>query len=88
MTAPGSRPPSRGKAANRELIARYWRVGVILFFGVVIILWVGTASDSTAGTMWAGGIIGVLIGFAIAAERRHTANREANEADKERDRDR
>lgn len=59
------------------LIARYWRVGVILVIGIVLMLWVGIVIESTTGVLWAGAIIGILIGFAIAAEQRREATREA-----------
>jgi hypothetical protein len=48
-------------------LRQYWLVIAVVIAGAVAVLAIGLGGGSTTAVMWAGGLIGVLVGAAIAA---------------------
>lgn len=51
-------------------LQRYWLAAILLVAGAILILVIGLTAEDTTAIAWAGGVIGVLVGIAIAATSR------------------
>jgi hypothetical protein len=49
------------------LLRQYWMVAAVLLIGAGTVLAISLSGGSQSAVMWAGGVIGVLTGIAIAA---------------------
>lgn len=52
------------------VLRAYWLAALVVLVGAAIVLAISLSGGSTGAVMWAGGIVGVLTGIAIAAASR------------------
>jgi hypothetical protein len=60
---------------SRSALQRYWAAAIVFLAGVGLVVMVGVRTESLVAIMYTCGILGIIIGIAVAAANQRAASR-------------